>query len=207
MVGWWTSLRLVEQFFYLVGFLSTLILFAQLVLSLIGLGMHDVDADVGTPDTPDGMGMDHLDASAQHSSGLGMISFRTVIAFMVGFGWAGAIALEQGLPVILAIAAALAAGTVFMVVVYWLMRSIYKLSDSGNVDLKNAAGQSGTVYLPVPPAGKGMGQVQVTVQGRLREMSCVTDGDAALPTGVAVRVVKVLDGGTAVVRRVEVGNE
>jgi membrane protein implicated in regulation of membrane protease activity len=136
-----------------------------------------------------------------------MISFRTVIAFMVGFGWAGAIALEQGLPVILAIAAALAAGTVFMVVVYWLMRSIYKLSDSGNVDLKNAAGQSGTVYLPVPPAGKGMGQVQVTVQGRLREMSCVTDGDAALPTGVAVRVVKVLDGGTAVVRRVEVGNE
>jgi hypothetical protein len=75
------------------------------------------------------------------------------------------------------------------------------------VDYRNAVGQSGAVYLPVPPARKGAGQVQLTVQGRLRELPCVTDGEEPLPTGARVRVVKVLDGGTALVRRLEVGDE
>jgi membrane protein implicated in regulation of membrane protease activity len=214
MVAWWLSLQMAEQVFYLIGILATAILLVQLVLNLIGLGMHDADMS-----GPDGGGVDgavggelaggdfeHPDLPA-HSSGLGMISFRTVLAFMVGFGWSGGLSIESGISILPALLLAVLAGTAFMVVVYWLMRAIYKLSDSGNVDFRNAAGKTGTVYIPIPASGGGSGQVQVSVQDRLREIPAVTDGDEPLKTGTAVRVVKVLDGGTLIVRRLEVGND
>ena len=106
-----------------------------------------------------------------------------------------------------ALVLAVLAGAVFMVVVYWLMKAIYKLSDSGNVDFRNAVGRTGNVYFPIPAKGQGVGQVQVTVQDRLREIPAVTDGDDELKTGTSIRVVRVLDGGTVVVRRLEVGND
>jgi membrane protein implicated in regulation of membrane protease activity len=214
MVAWWSSLQMAEQVFYLIGMLATAILLVQLVLNLIGLGMHD--ADMSGPDGGDIDGADAGDVSGgdfehpdlpAHSSGLGMISFRTVLAFMVGFGWSGALSIESGLSILPALLLAVLAGTVFMVVVYWLMKAIYRLSDSGNVDFRNAAGRTGTVYIPIPAMGVGSGQVQVSVQDRLREIPAVTDGDEALKTGTAIRVVKVLDGGTVVVRRLEVGND
>jgi hypothetical protein len=75
------------------------------------------------------------------------------------------------------------------------------------VDLKNAKGQAGTVYTPIPASQGGQGQVQVAVQGRLRELPSITDEDEPLPTGTPVRVVKVLDGGITLVRKLEVENE
>lgn len=214
MVSWWSSLQMAEQVFYLIGMLATAILFVQLVLNIIGLGMHDVDvsvhdaADFAAIDAVhmDGLDVDHPDVPA-HSSGLGMISFRTVLAFMVGFGWSGGLAIESGLSILPALVLAVLAGAIFMVVVYWLMKAIYKLSDSGNVDFRNAVGRTGNVYFPIPAKGQGVGQVQVTVQDRLREIAAVTDGDDELKTGTSIRVVKVLGDGTLVVRRLEVGND
>jgi hypothetical protein len=37
-------------------------------------------------------------------------------------------------------------------------------------------GQKGTVYAKIPEAGKGRGQSQVTVKGRLRTFDAVSDG-------------------------------
>ncbi len=214
MVAWWSSLQMAEQVFYLIGMLATAILFVQLVLNIIGLGMHDLD--LSTPDGSefdgvdavhmDGLDVDHPDLPA-HSSGLGMLSFRTVLAFMVGFGWSGGLAIGSGFSILPALALAVLSGAVFMVVVYGLMKAIYKLSDSGNVDFRNALGRTGNVYIPIPAKGSGAGQVQVTVQDRLREISAVTDGDEELKTGTSIRVVKVLGNGTVVVRRLEVGDD
>ena len=205
MSEWWESLTNIEQIFYVIAVVSTLILFIQLILNLIGLAGHDVDMDVGHVDAidmPDDVAFEHPDL-AQHSSGLGLISYRTVTAFFVGFGWAGVVMLRSKAPVGLSIPIAVFIGIFFVLVVFYLMREIYKLSETGNIDFRNAIGQTGTVYLPIPPKGKGAGQVQVKIQNRLRELSAVTNGDEELPARAPVKVVKLIGNTTLVVEKLE----
>jgi membrane protein implicated in regulation of membrane protease activity len=117
------------------------------------------------------------------------------------------ILLGYGAPILLAILGAALVGLVFLFLVFTLMRAIYRLSDSGTVDERNAAGCAGTVYLPVPGKRAGTGQVQVIVQGRTREIPCVTDAGEILSTGTHVRITHVLEGGIALVEKVEVEHD
>lgn len=203
---WWSSLKLAEQFFYAIALLSSAVMAVQLLLSLIGLGGDAHDIGGAGAEVPGGVDVDHPDMEA-HSSGLGMLSVKTITAFLVGFGWTGAVLTGYGWPILLAILGAVAVGAVFMVLVFFLMRSIYRLSESGTVDEKNAEGRAGTAYIPVPAKRGGTGQVQVVVQGRLREIPCVTDDERGIPTGTPVRVTKVLEGGTALVERMEASHD
>ncbi len=189
------------QVFYAIGIVATAILVLQLVLTLLGLGG---DHELG--DTGGGLDVGHVDmshievshadvgheGSVEHDGGPSIISFRSLLAFFSGFGWGGALFLRLGVPMLFAIAGALVVGGIFLLVVFWLMGLIYSLSESGTIDLRNAVGQTGTVYLPIPPQRSGQGQVQVTVQGRLRELSAMTDAAERLPTGTPVRVVAMM---------------
>ena len=203
MSDWWIALTGSQQVFYVIAIISTAILILQLILNLIGLAGDDMDMDIDHDvDLPTDAGLEHPDLTP-HSSGLGVISVRTVMAFFVGFGWAGAAALSSGWSIIPAVLVALAVGLVFLFVVFYLMRTIFRLSESGNVDYRNAVGKSGTVYLPVPAGSSGSGQIQVVVQGRLREITAMTDAKEDLPAGTPVQVVKVLGGSTMLVRKME----
>jgi hypothetical protein len=124
----------------------------------------------------------------------------------VGFGWTGVLALSYNFNILVTIGVSCIVGLIFMSVVFLLMKAIYSLSDAGTVDVRNAQGEAGTVYTPIPGSRKGLGQVQVTVQGRLRELAAMTDEEESLPTGTPVRVLKVLDGGTTLVKKLEVDN-
>jgi len=44
------------------------------------------------------------------------------------------------------------------------------------VKKENAIGKIGKVYLSIPEKGKGLGQVQVIVQGRLKTLNAVSSG-------------------------------
>ncbi len=205
MADWWTSLELMQQIFYLVAVLSSAVLIVQFVLNLMGLDEDDMPGDMGV-DLPDDAPMDLasiLDEDID-TSGLGIISIRTVLAFFVGFGWSGVILARSDLPGALVVLGAFFVGLCFMGVVYWVMRTIYRFSDIGNIEIVNAVGQTGTVYVPIPAAGEGSGYVQVVVQGRLRELAAVTDEPQALPTGMQISVVKLFNQDTLVVRRLEV---
>ena len=199
MTEWWAALSLVEQILYAIAATSSLVLILQLLLNLIGLAGHDADfgghGDVGvSTDTPD------LDA---HSSGLGLISFRTVTAFFVGFGWTGIVMINNGLHQSLAIVIATAVGCFFVFVVFYLMTQILGLAETGNIDYANAVGEIGTIYLPVPPGRSGRGQVQIKVQGRLRELHALTDHKEQLKSGTPVKVVEILGGTTMLVKKLE----
>lgn len=191
MAEFWSSLSGGEQFFYLIALVSTGIMFFFLLLNLVGFVGGDVDMhDGGTGDGGDG---------SPHPSGLGLLSLRTVLAFMVGFGWTGAGILEAGQPMYIAVVAAVVVGQIFMMAVFWLMRVLHGMAESGTADPKQAEGKTGTVYTPIPPKGEGTGQIQVMVEGRLREHRAISEERVALPTGSSVKVVKVLDGNTMVV--------
>ena len=204
MAEWWAALASVERVFYLIAISSTLVLVIQLFLNLIGLAGHDVDTGLSAPpELPADFGVEHADLQA-HSTGMALISVRTITAFFVGLGWGGVAMLGTGAPLPLTLIVAVGIGIVFLFVVFYLMKGLFGLSESGNIDVRNAVGQTGTVYIPIPGRGKGSGQIQVVIQGRLREVAAIAESDEGLPAGASVEVVRLMGASTMVVRKLEV---
>jgi hypothetical protein len=73
------------------------------------------------------------------------------------------------------------------------------LQDSGNINIKNAIGKKGTVYIPIPKNGEGHGKISILLQERLIEVNAVTQSDRVLKTGESVVVVGLLNQQTVLV--------
>jgi hypothetical protein len=176
----------------------------QVVLQVFGLFDTDVDVDGAHADVDVG----HVDVDAGHADVahaadghiddvqghgnvlFGVLSFKALCAFAGIFGLVGLILIDRDVGTGGRVAAAAGAGFVGMLGVGWMMRSLSRLQSSGTVDIRNAVGRRGTVYLPIPGANTGQGKVTVSVQGRLMEFAAVTDGEA-LATGTHVTVLAV----------------
>jgi len=173
----------------------------QFVLLLLGFGFDEVAAFGGDAieagdvlDTETGM-VDH------GSTGLfSILSIRTVVAGVTMFGLVGMAtmtSMEQS-PIanMVALLFAVMGGAAALLGVHFLMQSLHKLGADGTLKPKNAIGQTGTVYLPIPAHGDGNGKVQIRVQGRMVEMLAATEAATTLPTGSKVRVVGLVAGST-----------
>ena len=79
------------------------------------------------------------------------------------------------------------------------MRGIARLQSSGNLDIRNAIGKVGQVYLTIPADGKSAGKVNLTVQEQFKEFSAMTTANEPIKTGEYVRVVSVSDTGVLMV--------
>jgi membrane protein implicated in regulation of membrane protease activity len=180
---WWQALNLELQIFYGIGILALLALLLQFVLLIFG-GLDDA-TDLG----------DAMD----HGSGLGIFSFRGITAFFLGFGWTGIIVMEDGHSLALAIVLGLLVGTILMVAIFLLMRSMMRLQSSGTLDYRNAVGEVATVYVTVPAEGKSGGQIEVMIQGRLSVAEALHKGTNAITPGTKVRVVEMIGRSTLVV--------
>lgn len=175
---------------------GTVLLF-QFVMTFAGFGGDGLDGVDEIPDSIDFDAMDtDLDIGDPHGSSdlFGVLSFRTIIAALTFFGFAGMAAQAGNLTVPVQLTIAIAAGLGAMYSVYYLMRSIYRLGQTGNLRITNAIGKTATVYVPI--AVDGQGKVQVKVQDRLEEFAAINAGDHALSTGAKVVVVGVVSGNT-----------
>ena len=195
MINWWNGLELVQQIFALIAIPSTAILIIQTVLQLIGIGGDDVPEDIDGDGIPDS----DLDAVAAADDGLSLFSIRGILSMLCITGWLGVGLLETALPDWAAILIAVAAGVVTLIGIAFLMRGIYKLQSSGNIDISNAIGKVAQVYIPIPAAGAGSGKVTITLQEKFCEYTAITAAAEALKTGSYVRVVSVSDGGVLLV--------
>jgi membrane protein implicated in regulation of membrane protease activity len=179
-----------------------------------GAGGADVHADVAGHDVPagdgadadqpavDNAGADSHDASHHGSSDTSftMLTLQGIMGFLLMFGLTGymlnSFAAAGG---IIASAGAIAVGIASMWLIARLFSLLLTLQSSGTVDITNAMGQEGTVYLTIPPGG--VGKVQVVVQGRLLEYEAVSDEKVELKPGVNVMVVY-YKGNTLVVHKI-----
>ena len=216
MFAWWQSLTVTELIFAYVAIPSTLLLVIQTVLLLLGLGDHDSDTDFdahghdfdfdhdGHVDLTDGhdgvFGEDHPDSVFHGDSGLRLFTLRGIVAFFAVLGWTGLTLLRQGLSAAVSVAVALCAGLLALFAVALVMRWFYRSQNSGNMEMKNALGVSGTVYITVPPAREGQGKVNLMLQSQYSELSAVTDHETALVTGTEVTVVGISGVNTLVVK-------
>jgi len=155
----------------------------------------DMNGD-GVIDSVSHMGGDHL------SSGLSLFTIRGLVAFFAVGGWLGVLLLYTQMPVWLSIIISFAAGFAAMLSIALIFKASMKLQHSGNMDIRNAVGRTGQVYLTVPGNGSGVGKVNVTFQEQLTELSAITWESEPIPTGAYVPVEKLVDGETVSVTRI-----
>ena len=175
------------------------LLMLQVVLQVFGVfGDMDMDgggdADVHIDVDGHGGGDHHHDPSGHGNWFFGILSFKALTAFATLFGLTG-LALKESLAMPGRVAIAMGAGFAGMLVVAFLMRALVSLQSSGTLNIHNAIGVTGRVYLTVPERSSGMGKVTLERQGRSLEILAMTDGDA-LASGTPVTVVEVVQGGT-----------
>ncbi len=170
---------------------------------LIRLGLMSIG---GFADGVDGVDVD-IDCDADIEAGdstqsFELLSVQSVAAFLMGFGWGGVgglIGFDWSFPMSMLAGAVFGAGMVWLLGM--LMKAMYDLSSSGNVNIQDAVGAEGTVYTNVPAKGGGRGQVRVVVNLRARFYNAVSDGDAIV-TNSSIRVVRVNDDHTLTVTSV-----
>ena len=210
MMEWWNALSTMQQVFYILAIPSTIILVLQTVLLLFGVGgNHDADGadasgtadgDVSAETDPDGSFVPEHDApydqGPAHEAGLRILTVRGVVAFLAICGWVGVAALDMGAAPLLATVLAVIAGLAAMVLVALALRFSLKMQQSGNLDLKNAVGLTGEVYVPIPRGGKG--KVTLTVQDRFVELDAVCP-ERELAVGEAVKVTGITSNHTLIV--------
>jgi hypothetical protein len=184
MIEYWQTLDSTQKTFTGVGIISSLVLTLQMLLVMIGGGLDMPDAEI---------------AETGEGGATGVFSIRTIGAFFTGFGWAGAAMLDAGYGTGAATFVATISGSIFLAIVIYLMAYLHSLRQEGTLNYKNAVGQVGSIYLPIPPNRKGIGQVEVMVQGRLRIVKAVTDNDKKIANRIAVRVTETVDEQTILV--------
>lgn len=183
--------------FTLPALLGTAAFLVRLGLMVIG-GIGDADVDTGLDVDADLGDTDATDST----DAFNLLSVQSVAAFLMGFGWGGFGALVGfgwGLPRSLLVALGFGAFLVWMLGL--LMKAMYDLQSSGNIDIEDAVGVAGAVYANVPAAGEGRGQVRVVITDRARIYNAISDG-GPLATGTTVRVVKTNDDRTLTVTAV-----
>ena len=170
--------------FLVVALVASGFLGLQLLMMIFGADM-DFDSD--------------MDVDA--SDGGGFMSIRSLTAFFGGFGWAGLAAKQSDWSNGAAIGIGVGVGLGFFVVAGFLFMQVRKLDSSGNEDIATTLGQTGTVYLTVPPSRSAKGKVQVRASRRLSIVSALTDAEQPIAANTQVRVIELIDSTTVLVER------
>ncbi len=212
MQAWWEGLSMTLRVLYCIAIPSTLVLVLQMVLSMLG-GESDAGVDISDTSGLDlGMGADTgmdtdvlTDAPDVVDGGnpadfgnLKLLTLQTIVTFLTVFSWVSIVCVSAGMQVLPSVLLGTAFGTAMMFLVAKLVQASAKLAENGILNLNNAIGETATVYLQIPPKGRGEGKVTMQLQGRFGEFDAVCESEQAIPTGAQVLVTDVL-GDTLVV--------
>jgi membrane protein implicated in regulation of membrane protease activity len=197
----WEGLTTLGKIYWIIAIPSTAIFLIVFLLSLIG-----ADKDLDTSIHIDGdLSNDMLPGEIPSHIGFGdyFLSFKTVMSFLTMFAWIGIAGLAAHLLPIITIIISFIAGLIMMTGVSALLYYITKLQYSGTMDLKNAIGQTGDVYITIPANKTAIGKVQVIVQGSLRTLDAVTEEDEPIKQNTNIEVINVLEDNILLVKRIE----
>ena len=126
------------------------------------------------------------------------LTFQGLMAFLMFFGLAGLYTLKSTETSTLAIGIGGIAGFASMYGTGKLFQLFITLQSDGTVEISEAVGATGSVYLRIPHDGAG--QVQVNFGGSLRTMNAKSHDDAEIGNGEFIEVVDTL-GDVLIVKR------
>ena len=211
-MDFWNNFDLLEKIFIFIAAPASILLLIQLVLQLIGIGGEQASGDVASADSSvEGIDSDSgTDAESSGEDGsiegvrsLRIFTYQGLVAFFAIAGWTGLLFAGTFKSALLAIFLAAVCGIAAMVILAYIMRLMLGLQSDGTVNIRNALGLQGVVYLRIPAANTGRGQVSVLIQERYREYDAVTYSKEMLPSGSAVRVVDIISDSVLVVEKID----
>lgn len=188
---WYAGLSDTMRAFWICAGVSTLIFLVQFAMTFIGVGETDGDFDF------DGDAGDTMDFGGVMS----LFSVRNVVNFFMGFGWGGVCFGPYIDNKILIYLCAILSGLLFVAICLFVMKQLFKLQSSGNIDMNDCVGKVCDVYLRIPAAKSGKGKVQMSINGTIIEWDAMTDDSEEIKTGSKVKVIAHLGGGTMLVER------
>ncbi len=178
----WSEVGIFEQVFWVITIPATVVFLILLALTIFG---SDADVDVDTD--VDG------DISDGDSIPFQFLSLKNIVAFFAVFSWSGIGFINAGLASWLVILIAFICGLLMMLLMASLFYFMSKLAESGTLNMKNAVGKLGEVYLVIPGNRAGIGKVQLNVQGSLRTLDAITDDAENILTSSIIEVLEVID--------------
>lgn len=214
MIAWFGALDLTQKIFAAVAIPATVILIIQSILLFFGFDGHgsdghDVPGDLHGEGFGDGHGDVQTDASGDghvdghgnaHGDGVALFSVRGIVAFFTVGGWLGVVLIGSGVNLVLSVILSFIAGSLSLYGIAMIMKAALKLQSSGNLDLRNAVGLTGRVYIKIPASGKGVGKVNVMIQERYTELEAITLVNRDLKADEMVTVTGVQNQGVLVVQ-------
>lgn len=208
MQEWWEGLSGVLRVLYCIAVPSTLILVLQMLLTMIGghsdggVDISDTsgldmpgDADMGFDLDGDGI-PDHLPdvidgGNPADFGSLRLLTIQTIITFLTVFSWVSIICVSSGAKPLSSGMIGAGCGLAMMLLVAKMVQASRKLAENGILNLKNAVGETATVYLTIPPKNGGSGKVTMQLQGRFGEFDAVTISEQPILNGAQVTVTDV----------------
>jgi hypothetical protein len=187
-----------DWFYWSLAIAGTSLFVLKVVISLIaGAIGGDMDFDTDAADAADaadaGDALDGVDIEHGSGAAFTVVSLQSVLAFFGATGWAGLAALKEwDLSTGWAMVVAFSFGGFAMLLNAGLMYMARRLNAAGRVDLQTAVGRLGRVYMRIPPAGEGLGQVQVTASGGRRICPAASNGPA-IESFTTVKILEVRD--------------
>ncbi len=167
-------------------------------LDLDGVPDVDFDGDIGDLGDVDVAGMDEAYTNTDVS--FKFISLQGLTAFFMMFGLAGLALSKSAQPDLVSLGGGIIAGAFTVWVLSRIFIGAQKLQSEGTLNMQNAIGLEGTVYLRIP-AGD-IGKVNLVLQGALKEFNAVAADKQPIKTGERVRVLGLTAGETLVVERI-----
>jgi len=180
-----------ELFFLGSAILGASFFIIRLLLQLSGLIHLDIHS---------GHDVIHTDHDATDSyDSFKFFTIQNLTAFFMMFGLVGLGMIRSHINIILTLVCASLAGGFTVYLLIKILSSISHLESSGSLDMMNAIGQEGSVYLTIPSHGSG--QIQISIQGRMQIFDAICEHGERIETGERVIVVRVIDGYTLSVEK------
>ena len=153
---------------------------------------HDVSGGHGDIDAHhSGDFHDHSINDNVSDTSMHFFTLQTIVAFLTVFSWSSIVLVGSRVPSLAALPVGILLGIGTMALVAKMVQLSMRLAENGTVDLRNAIGESATVYIPCPPKNQGMGKITMTLQGQMMELGAFNEGEEMLKTGTKVVVVDV----------------
>ena len=183
-----------ELVLWICALTGTLFFLIRVILLLVGgIGAEDMDMDGElSGDVHDST---HTDIAFK------LVSFNSIGAFIMMFGWTGLTALVEfklgtGLSLIIALLVGFVTMSITAYIFYWA----FKLQSAGaNFSIDDVVGKPAKVYQRIPEGGKGI--IHVTVNGMLREIDAKSENGEAIDAFTNVQIEKVVGAGTVSVSK------
>ncbi|MCR5395455.1 MAG: NfeD family protein [Bacteroidales bacterium] len=150
----------------------------------------DADADVSGTDAD-------FDADGFH-----LVSIKTIVCFILGFGWTGVLLWDDIVNGWLLSLIATLVGLLFMSLIAYMLYMVMKLDKDNTFHIQQTVGMEADVYLAIPGERAESGKVLVSVNGSLHELEALTDNADKIPTGSKVRVTSVEGNSLVIVEKI-----